>query len=87
MNEAIRCFDEGVAGEAGSQAAGQIDLATVMGMGFAPFQGGVMRYAETLGSRVITHELKKLEESFGMRFAAASGVSERSSNGGKAFVS
>ena len=37
VNEAVRAFDEQVAGLPGEEAAGQVDLATVMGMGFAPF--------------------------------------------------
>ncbi len=40
VNEAARCVEEGVA------AAEDIDLAMVLGTGFAPFTGGPLRYAE-----------------------------------------
>ena len=52
LNEAVRAFDERVAGNPGVEAGGQVDLATVMGMGFAPFRGGVFRYAEAIGGSV-----------------------------------
>jgi len=40
VNEAVRCLDEGVCGAPGKEAASQIDLASVFGIGFAPFRGG-----------------------------------------------
>ena len=49
INEAVRCLDEGVAGAPGPEAANQIDLGTVMGIGFPPFRGGLLHYADSLG--------------------------------------
>ncbi|NNM28052.1 MAG: hypothetical protein HKO57_00900, partial [Akkermansiaceae bacterium] len=41
VREAARCLDEDVA-----ETADDIDLAMILGTGFAPFRGGPMRYAE-----------------------------------------
>jgi 3-hydroxyacyl-CoA dehydrogenase len=48
IDEANRCLNEGVAGDEGAAAALQIDLASVLGFGFAPFRGGVMHYASRM---------------------------------------
>ncbi|HTD65923.1 MAG TPA: 3-hydroxyacyl-CoA dehydrogenase NAD-binding domain-containing protein [Candidatus Limnocylindria bacterium] len=54
VNEAARCVEENVA------TTPDIDLAMVLGTGFAPFHGGPLRYADTLGvSNVVAH-LEKL---------------------------
>lgn len=80
LNEAILCLDEGVAGETGKDAAMQIDLATVMGMGFPPFRGGLLHYAESLTAKNILKQFKNLEKEFGSRFAPCKGISERGKN-------
>ena len=54
INEAAICLDEGVA-----ESADDIDIAMVFGTGFAPFRGGPMRYADSVG---LTHVVAKLEE-------------------------
>ena len=47
--EGARAFEERVVG-----SAQEFDLATVFGTGFAPFRGGLLRFADTLGaSRVV----------------------------------
>ncbi len=77
VNEAVRCLDEGVAGLPGEDAAGQIDLATVMGTGFAPFRGGVLKYADTLGPKAIRTRMRGLEKLYGPRFAPCEGIVTR----------
>lgn len=44
VNEAARCMEEQV-----TKNATDLDLATVFGMGFAPFRGGLLHYAEAQG--------------------------------------
>ncbi len=77
INEAVRCLDEGVAGAPGPEAASQIDLGTVMGIGFPPFRGGILNYADSLGAEKILSQLKEYEEKAGARFAAAPGIEQR----------
>ena len=36
-----------------------VDLAMVMGTGFAPFRGGPLRYADTLGLTVVVDDIKR----------------------------
>ena len=55
LNEAARTLDEGVV--AGPR---ELDLATVFVMGFPPFQGGLLRWADTLGAQAITVKLDAL---------------------------
>jgi 3-hydroxyacyl-CoA dehydrogenase/enoyl-CoA hydratase/3-hydroxybutyryl-CoA epimerase len=81
VNEACRCLDEGVAGEPGKEAAGQIDLASVMGFGFPPFRGGIIHYGETLGAKALCIRLRGLAKDYGERFAPAQGIIEASEGG------
>jgi 3-hydroxyacyl-CoA dehydrogenase/enoyl-CoA hydratase/3-hydroxybutyryl-CoA epimerase len=53
--EAWRCLDEGVV--AGPST---IDLATVFGMGFPPFHGGLMRYVESRGDDATREALARV---------------------------
>lgn len=55
INEAARCLDEGIVAK-----SEDIDLAMVFGTGFAPFRGGPMRYAESVGYSKIAESLEKL---------------------------
>jgi 3-hydroxyacyl-CoA dehydrogenase/enoyl-CoA hydratase/3-hydroxybutyryl-CoA epimerase len=68
VNEAMKCLNEGVAGDDRELAKKQIDLGTVMGIGFPPFRGGVIYYAERVGLETITGRLKSFEAAFGERY-------------------
>jgi 3-hydroxyacyl-CoA dehydrogenase / enoyl-CoA hydratase / 3-hydroxybutyryl-CoA epimerase len=48
VNEAARCLEEGVVDD-----AGLLDLATVLGIGFPPFRGGLLRWANSLGAEEV----------------------------------
>jgi len=74
INEAVLCLDEGVAGSPGPEAARQIDLGTVMGMGFPPFRGGLLYYAESIGAKNIVHTMQHLSKEFGTRFKPVEGI-------------
>ena len=43
-NEAIRCLEEGIVA-----SAAEADMALIYGLGFPPFRGGPLRYADTIG--------------------------------------
>ncbi len=52
INEGARCLEEGVvAGPA------ELDLATVFGMGFAPFRGGLLHHADRVGAANLREQL------------------------------
>ncbi|MCX7423954.1 MAG: 3-hydroxyacyl-CoA dehydrogenase NAD-binding domain-containing protein [Planctomycetia bacterium] len=54
VNEAARCLDERIVSK-----SDDVDLAMVFGTGFAPFRGGPMRFAETIGVNKIVDALDK----------------------------
>ena len=61
VNEGIRALDEGV-----TRSAAELDLATIFGMGFAPFRGGLLRYADDRGPAAILERLEELRGSPGV---------------------
>jgi 3-hydroxyacyl-CoA dehydrogenase / enoyl-CoA hydratase / 3-hydroxybutyryl-CoA epimerase len=64
INEAARCLEEDVVDN-----PGYLDMAMVMGTGFPPFRGGLMRYADEIGIDHITIRLGQLQKNYGGRFA------------------
>jgi 3-hydroxyacyl-CoA dehydrogenase/enoyl-CoA hydratase/3-hydroxybutyryl-CoA epimerase len=68
VNEAMKCLNEGVAGDDRELAKKQIDLGTVMGIGFPPFRGGVIYHAEREGLDSIRERLTALETEHGVRY-------------------
>jgi 3-hydroxyacyl-CoA dehydrogenase/enoyl-CoA hydratase/3-hydroxybutyryl-CoA epimerase len=68
LNEAMACLREGVV-----QDADAVDAGMVYGTGFAPFLGGPMRYAQSLGETGISHSLNRLAEAYGSRFKPDAG--------------
>lgn len=55
LNEAARALEEEVV--AGPR---ELDLATVFGMGFAPFHGGLLRWADTRGLSAVADSLTRI---------------------------
>lgn len=70
--EGARCLDDDIVG-----TPGELDLAMVMGTGFPPFRGGLMRYADTYGLDRITEDLKKWQDKLGPRFTPPESLSTR----------
>jgi 3-hydroxyacyl-CoA dehydrogenase/enoyl-CoA hydratase/3-hydroxybutyryl-CoA epimerase len=70
VNEALKCLNQGVAGSDLALAEKQIDLGTVMGIGFPPFRGGVLYYARQRGLDKIKEELQALNQGYGIRYEA-----------------
>ncbi|PCJ56609.1 MAG: fatty-acid oxidation protein subunit alpha [Planctomycetota bacterium] len=61
--EAIRCVEEKVVSKPEF-----LDMAMLMGTGFPPFKGGVLRYADSIGLKNILYKLKELKSAKGKRF-------------------
>jgi 3-hydroxyacyl-CoA dehydrogenase/enoyl-CoA hydratase/3-hydroxybutyryl-CoA epimerase len=66
VNEAARCLDERVVG-----SAEEVDLAMILGTGFPPFRGGLMRYADVVGLSRVIDRLSALAAAEGPRFEPA----------------
>jgi len=47
-----------------------VDLGLILGIGFPPYRGGILRWAESIGRDKIAEKLKKYE-SLGPRFKTA----------------
>ncbi len=63
VNEAARCLEEGLVADADT-----LDLAMVLGTGWAPHRGGPLRYARDRGIAALVQVLAGLAERFGPRF-------------------
>jgi 3-hydroxyacyl-CoA dehydrogenase / enoyl-CoA hydratase / 3-hydroxybutyryl-CoA epimerase len=66
VNEAARLLAEGVTGSADA-----VDLGTVLGLGLAPFRGGLAHFADTVGSESLVERMRTLASRHGPRFAPA----------------
>jgi len=63
VNESARCIEEGIVG-----APEDVDFAMIMGTGFAPFRGGPLRYADSIGIGKIVRTMEKLANSGAKHF-------------------
>ncbi|HEY8038620.1 MAG TPA: fatty acid oxidation complex subunit alpha FadJ [Polyangiaceae bacterium] len=66
VNEAIRCFGEGVL-----RSARDGDVGAVLGLGFPPFRGGPFRYVDTLGAAEALRRVQGYADRFGERWRPA----------------
>jgi 3-hydroxyacyl-CoA dehydrogenase/enoyl-CoA hydratase/3-hydroxybutyryl-CoA epimerase len=66
INEAARILDDGIA-----TSAQDVDLSMIMGTGFPPFRGGLLRFADTLHSRGVLDRMETLHGKLGVRFEPA----------------
>jgi 3-hydroxyacyl-CoA dehydrogenase/enoyl-CoA hydratase/3-hydroxybutyryl-CoA epimerase len=68
VNECVACLREGVV-----EDADLIDAAVIFGTGFAPFRGGPLTYARSVGVTSITQRLAALAQRYGSRFRPDTG--------------
>jgi 3-hydroxyacyl-CoA dehydrogenase/enoyl-CoA hydratase/3-hydroxybutyryl-CoA epimerase len=71
INEAAWLLEEGVV-----TRARDVDLAMIMGTGFPPFRGGLLRFADSLHPRGVLDRIQALHEQYGARFAPAPLIEE-----------
>ncbi len=64
INEAARALEENVV-----EKPEDVDFAMIMGIGFPPFRGGLLQYAQQVGIDHIVQRLDELEEKHGERFS------------------
>jgi 3-hydroxyacyl-CoA dehydrogenase/enoyl-CoA hydratase/3-hydroxybutyryl-CoA epimerase len=66
VNEAARCFGEGIL-----RGARDGDIGAVFGLGFPPFRGGPFRFVDRVGPQEIVRRLRQYEQHHGVRFEPA----------------
>ena len=66
INEAARILEDGIV-----SGPGDVDLGMIMGTGFPPFRGGLLRYADSLGLPAIVTRLEQFAREHGSRFEPA----------------
>jgi 3-hydroxyacyl-CoA dehydrogenase/enoyl-CoA hydratase/3-hydroxybutyryl-CoA epimerase len=57
INEAARCLEGGIV-----EDPADVDFGMIMGTGFAPFLGGPLRLADSIGLPSLVNEMKRLAE-------------------------
>jgi 3-hydroxyacyl-CoA dehydrogenase/enoyl-CoA hydratase/3-hydroxybutyryl-CoA epimerase len=78
INEAALILDEKIVA-----TPGELDLAMIMGTGFPPFRGGLLRYADALGTPYIAARLDELSSKHGKRFLPTEPLRKLAQNDGK----
>ncbi|KAK1616416.1 hypothetical protein QYE76_021933 [Lolium multiflorum] len=76
VNEACRVMDENVV-----IRASDLDIASVLGMGFPKYRGGLIFWADTVGASYICSKLSKWSETYGDFFKPSSYLEERAKSG------
>jgi 3-hydroxyacyl-CoA dehydrogenase/enoyl-CoA hydratase/3-hydroxybutyryl-CoA epimerase len=76
VNEAAFCLEDRIVSD-----PGKLDLAMIFGIGFPPFRGGLLRYADSIGADRVFARLDDLSERLGPRFAPAELIRELANSG------
>lgn len=81
INEAARALEEKIV-----DGPADVDLALVLGTGFPPFRGGLLRYADQLGIKTVHDTLSRYAELQGGRFTPAPLVEKLAFDGGRFYA-
>ena len=73
--EASRCLEDGIV-----DTPTEVDMSMVMGLGFPPFRGGLLRYADTLGAEGML-KLSEKHSSLGPLYQATGQIGEMAKKG------
>ncbi|NTW60424.1 MAG: fatty acid oxidation complex subunit alpha FadJ [Nitrospirae bacterium] len=73
IKEAVLCLEAGII-----DRPDLLDAALIFGIGFPPFRGGLLRYAESLGAKYIVERLDAYAAQYGDRFAPPASLFEMS---------
>jgi len=82
VNEAARCLEENVV-----KTPSHVDIGMIFGIGFPPFRGGLLRYADDRGIFAVHNQLKRFEGIYGMRFSPCDKIAELAKSGGSFYTS
>ncbi|HEY2328467.1 MAG TPA: 3-hydroxyacyl-CoA dehydrogenase NAD-binding domain-containing protein [Verrucomicrobiae bacterium] len=78
VNEAARCLEEEVVTD-----PADVDFAMIMGAGFAPFRGGPLRYADSLGAEKAVGAMENLADRGAAHFEPCALLRDMAKNGRK----
>ena len=81
VKEAALCLEEKII-----DRPDLLDAALIFGIGFPPFRGGLLKYADTIGASKIVGKLEEYAKKFGERFAPPKSLVEMAKKG-KSFYS
>ncbi|XP_071716970.1 peroxisomal fatty acid beta-oxidation multifunctional protein AIM1-like [Rutidosis leptorrhynchoides] len=76
VNEACRVLEEGVV-----VRASDLDVASVLGMSFPSYRGGIMFWGDLIGAKHLYASLKKWSEKYGNFYKPSRFLEERAKNG------
>ena len=76
VNEAARALEERIV-----ETPTDVDVAMIMGTGFPPFRGGVLRYADDLGLESVRDTLSRYADEYGTRFRPADLIQQLAGEG------
>ncbi|KAK4481222.1 hypothetical protein RD792_012105 [Penstemon davidsonii] len=76
VNEACRVLDDGVV-----VRASDLDVASVLGMSFPSYRGGIVFWADTIGANRVYKSLQKWSEVYGSFFKPSKYLEERATRG------
>ena len=76
VNEAGRVLEDRIVA-----SSADVDLGMVMGTGFPPFRGGLLKYADDRGTREVLTALNALHQRFGARLEPCRVVKELGESG------
>ena len=77
VNEAARTLEERIV-----VSAADVDLGMIMGTGFPPFRGGLLKYADDRGINQVAASLSSLEQAHGTRFTPCAVIADLAKDGG-----
>lgn len=66
LNECAYCLQEGI-----SDKPRDIDIGVIFGLGFPPFRGGILKYADHVGVQKCVDDLNRLADAYGERLRPA----------------
>jgi 3-hydroxyacyl-CoA dehydrogenase/enoyl-CoA hydratase/3-hydroxybutyryl-CoA epimerase len=81
VNEAIRCFGEGVL-----RCARDGDVGACLALGFPSFRGGPFRYVDTIGAAEVFRRVQGYADRFGERYKPAPLLVQMARKGERFFV-